>query len=143
VCACWEVQQVIKVRAANKCVNSDRRKRGLIVHSLKLILAQLTHASAVRLRKALGIRLADRIRITFRRIILLSHAVPWQAVLGEAFIRGLIFITLIVLSLVSGFFDWPSFITALFLFGGFSIIILLLPLLLNLSRSYFWLVFSI
>lgn len=73
---------------------------------------------------------------------MLTHGIPWQAVLGEAFLRVLIFIGVMLLSLLSGFFSWYSIFTAVFLLIGFSIIILLLPLLLNLSRSYFWIVFT-
>ncbi|MDO8723207.1 MAG: ion channel [Syntrophales bacterium] len=73
---------------------------------------------------------------------MLTHGIPWQAVLGEAFLRVMIFIVVMLLSLLSGFFAWYSIFTAIFLLVGFSIIILLLPLLLNLSRSYFWIVFA-
>lgn len=73
---------------------------------------------------------------------MLSHGIPWQEALGEALLRTLIFVAVLILSLVSGYFDWYPVITALFLIIGFSIIILLLPLLLNLSRSYFWVVFA-
>lgn len=72
---------------------------------------------------------------------MLTHGIPWQAVLGEAFLRVLIFMAVMFLSLLSGFFAWHLIFTAIFLLVGFSIIILLLPLLLNLSRSYFWIVF--
>lgn len=71
---------------------------------------------------------------------MLSHGLPWQAVLGDALIKVILFLIAMFLCLLSGFFGWYSIITAIFLLFGFSIIIFLLPLLLNLSRSYFWLV---
>ena len=71
---------------------------------------------------------------------MLSHGIPWQAVVGEAFIKVIIFIIAMAFCLLSGFLGWYSILIALFLLIGFSIIIFLLPLLLNLSRSYFWLI---
>ncbi|WP_444986057.1 ion channel [Halomonas mongoliensis] len=74
---------------------------------------------------------------------MLSHGVPWQAALGHAFMSVIIFSVMMVMSLASGFFGWYSIFTAVFLVAGFFIIASLLPLLLNLSRSFFWLVFAL
>lgn len=74
---------------------------------------------------------------------MLSNGIPWQAALGHAFISVILFSVMMVMSLVSGLFDWYSIFTAAFLVTGFFIIASLLPLLLNLSRSFFWLVFSL
>lgn len=71
---------------------------------------------------------------------MLQHGVPWQAALGAAFISVIIFAITMILSLVSGYFNWYSIFTAIFLLSGFLVIISILPLLLNLSRSYFMLV---
>lgn len=71
---------------------------------------------------------------------MLSHGIPWQAALGEAFLRVIIFTVVMLLCLLNGFLGWYSIFTAIFLLIGFSLIIFLLPLFLNLSRSYFWLV---
>lgn len=54
-----------------------------------------------------------------------------------------LFAVMMVMTLASGFFDWYSIFTAAFLVTGFFIIASLLPFLLNLSRSFFWLVFAL
>ncbi|RJO59879.1 potassium channel protein [candidate division WS5 bacterium] len=68
---------------------------------------------------------------------MLQHGTPWQAALGAAFVSTVIFIVSMILSLISGYFNWYSILTAFFLIAGFYVIISIIPLLLNLSRSYF------
>lgn len=74
---------------------------------------------------------------------MLHHGTPWQAALVAALVSVIVFIVAMLLSLVSGYFGWYSLVTAVFLVVGFLVITSLLPLLLNLSRSFFWLVFGL
>ena len=74
---------------------------------------------------------------------MLHHGTPWQAALGAALLSVLIFTGVMIFSLVSGYFDWYSIFTSVFLLAGFFVIAFLLPLLLNLSRSFFWLVIAL
>lgn len=74
---------------------------------------------------------------------MLHHGTPWQFALGHAFLSVIIFTVIMLMSLVSGYFNWHSLFTAIFLVAGFYIITSLLPLLLNLSRSFFWLIFAL
>ena len=74
---------------------------------------------------------------------MLKHGIPWQFALGRVFLYLIVFTVAMVLSLVSGFFNFYSIFTALFLTSGFYIIISLLPLLLNLSRTFFTLAFTL
>ena len=74
---------------------------------------------------------------------MLHHGMPWQVALGTALMSTIIFIGVMLLSLISGYFGWYSIFTAAFLLAGFFVITSLLPLLLNLSRSFFWLVFGL
>ncbi|HEU0230788.1 MAG TPA: ion channel [Burkholderiaceae bacterium] len=67
----------------------------------------------------------------------------WQGALGTAALSVIIFSTSILLSLVSGFFGWYSILIGIFLFIGFYVIITILPLLLNLSRSFYWIIFAL
>lgn len=72
---------------------------------------------------------------------MLNHGTPWQAALGAALLYVIIFTISIVLSLVSGFLGWHSIFTGISLAIGFFVIIVMLPLLLNLSRGFFWIAF--
>lgn len=72
---------------------------------------------------------------------MLHHGTPWQAALGYAFATTIIFVVAMALSLVSGYLGWYSIMTALFLALGFGAIVLILPTLMNLSRSFFGFVF--
>lgn len=72
---------------------------------------------------------------------MLHHGKPWQAALGYALTTTIIFVVAMALSLVSGYLAWYSIMTALFLALGFGAIVLILPTLMNLSRSFFGFVF--
>lgn len=71
------------------------------------------------------------------------HGVLWQDAIYEAMLSVIIFSIAMLLSLASGFFGWYSVFTTVFLVVGFFVIITLLPLLLNLSRSFFWVIFCL
>jgi len=71
---------------------------------------------------------------------MLAHGVPWQFALGDAFLGVIIFSMTLIMSLISGFFDWPVFFTAIFLVAGFYLMFSLMPTFLNLSRTFMWLV---
>ena len=68
---------------------------------------------------------------------MLTHNLPWQGVLAYGFLRETVFVAAMLLSVISGYFDWWVLFTVLFLAGGFFIIIQLIPVMLNLSRTYF------
>ena len=68
---------------------------------------------------------------------MLTHGLPWQGVLAWAGMRCVVFAVAMLLSLLSGYFDWWVLVTAICLAIGFSIIIQLIPTMLNLSRSFF------
>ena len=51
--------------------------------------------------------------------------------------EGLLGLVVLPLTVASGWFHWSLFLTALFLVAGFVLIIQLLPILLNLSRTFF------
>ena len=68
---------------------------------------------------------------------MLTHNLPWQGVLAYGFVRETVFVAAMLLSVISGYFDWWVPFTVLFLAGGFFIIIQLIPVMLNLSRTYF------
>lgn len=74
---------------------------------------------------------------------MLHNGTPWQAALGHALYSVIIFALAMLLSLISGFFGWYSIFTAIFLMVGFFVIISILPLLLNLSRAFFLIVFAL
>jgi len=67
--------------------------------------------------------------------------IQWQTALVYVGMFVLAFISSMFLSLCSGYFGWSSILTTIFLITGFIIIITLLPILLNLSRSFFWIAF--
>ncbi len=73
---------------------------------------------------------------------MMNHGVPWQAVLADALMKITVFIIALILSLISGYFAWHSFVTISLLMIGFSTIVYLIPVFLNLSRSYFKLLAS-
>nr|WP_320116503.1 ion channel [uncultured Desulfuromonas sp.] len=72
---------------------------------------------------------------------MLTHGIPWQAVLAHAVQLFVVFFVSMVLSLVSGYFGWYSIFTLVFISFGFFVIISTIPLLLNLSRSFFIYIF--
>ena len=74
---------------------------------------------------------------------MLTHGIPWQAVLGTAVEYFIVFAATMILSLTSGYFGWYSIFTLLFLSVGFFVIVIYIPLLLNLSRSFFWYIFTL
>lgn len=69
---------------------------------------------------------------------MLTHGTPWQGVLGAAFERFIIFVLLLITSMAAGYFNWYPIIPGVFLLCSFVLLVQLIPLLLNLSRSY-WL----
>lgn len=73
---------------------------------------------------------------------MLNHGTPWQAALGAAFLSIIIFALAMLLSLAGGYWGWYSIFTGIFLTIGFFVIITILPLLLNLSRGFFWIAFA-
>lgn len=74
---------------------------------------------------------------------MLNHSTPWQAALAAALLSIIIFTIAMLLSLASGFWGWYSIFTGAFLLIGFFVIVTILPLLLNLSRSFFWISFAL
>ena len=68
---------------------------------------------------------------------MLTHNVPWQGLLARGYTLETVFVAAMLLSVISGYFDWWVLFTVLFLTGGFFIIIQLIPVMLNLSRAYF------
>lgn len=70
-----------------------------------------------------------------------KHGIPWQSILGSALMRISVFVAVMLLSLISGYFSLSSTLLGLFLATGFYIIVFLLPLLLSLSRTFFGAVF--
>lgn len=68
---------------------------------------------------------------------MLTHNTPWQAVLADVVSRHVIFGLAMLLSLISGYFNWWVLFTACFLAVGVIIVIRLIPTMLNLSRDYF------
>lgn len=72
---------------------------------------------------------------------MLNHGTPWQAALGTALVYVIIYAISMLLSLASGYWGWFSIFTGIFLAIGFYVIIIILPLLLNLSRNFFWIAF--
>lgn len=72
---------------------------------------------------------------------MLQRGTPWQAALGLALFLVISFSATMLMSILSGWLGWYSFFTGIFLAAGFLFIIILIPILLNLSRSFFWIVF--
>ena len=68
---------------------------------------------------------------------MLTHNLSWQSVLAHGFTQEVFFVIAVFLSVISGYFAWWVLFTMLFLAGGFFIIIQLIPVMLNLSRTYF------
>ena len=46
---------------------------------------------------------------------MLTHGVPWQGVLAHGFILEIVFVAAMLLSVISGYFDWWVLFTVLFL----------------------------
>ena len=69
---------------------------------------------------------------------MLTHPVPWQAMVAYRLEREILFGGLVVLSVLSGYWNWWIGCTALFLIAGFFIILSLIPILLNFSRAFFF-----
>ena len=76
-------------------------------------------------------------RIQGWSVKMLTHNVPWQYALGHGFVLEAVFVAVMLLSVISGYFDWWVLFTPLFLAVGFFVVIQLIPLMLNLSRSFF------
>jgi Ion channel len=68
---------------------------------------------------------------------MLTHGVPWQFALANAFVNLIVFFSLIVISLVLAAFGFVPLLGGLILIISFVILISLIPLFMNLSRSYF------
>ena len=68
---------------------------------------------------------------------MLLDGVAWQEALGRYYIMMVAYTVVMLLGLVSGIFNWWILLTALCLATGFFILIGLIPLALNLSRSFF------
>ena len=62
---------------------------------------------------------------------------PWQGALTNAVVSGMVFLFLMILALISAFFNWMPLFTIIFLLLGFALIIFLIPTFLNLSREFF------
>lgn len=73
---------------------------------------------------------------------MLVHGVPWQVMAANALMGIIIFVIAMLLSVISGFLGWYSILICFSLIVGFSVIITMIPLLLNMSRSYFLIVFA-
>lgn len=68
---------------------------------------------------------------------MLTHGVPWQSAITQAFIVSMAILLLLILSIVSGYFAWLPFITVILLGVSFLLLVTLIPTFLNLSRSFF------
>ena len=68
---------------------------------------------------------------------MLTHGVPWQATLGLVGELVIVFAVAMLLTVVGSYFDWWVLFTAFFLAVGFFSILWIIPLMLNLSRSFF------
>ena len=73
---------------------------------------------------------------------MLAHNVPWQESLSVGFIGEAAFVAAMLLSVISGYFDWWVSLTVFFLAGGFLVMVQLIPLMLSMSRAAFVLVAS-
>ncbi|PXX07119.1 ion channel [Nitrosomonas ureae] len=74
---------------------------------------------------------------------MLNHRVPWQYVVTVVFIGTVFFIIALLGSLISGYLNWNSIITVIFLILGFIIIIWTIPTFLNLSRYFYKFLFTL
>lgn len=61
----------------------------------------------------------------------------WQSALAVCIVNVLLFSLCMLLSVASGFWDWPVLVTSFTLFSGILITIGTIPAVLNLSRSFF------
>ncbi len=74
---------------------------------------------------------------------MLTHGVPWQAVMSYAVQLFVVFFATMALSIISGFFGWYSIFTLIFIGIGVLVIVATIPLLMNLSRSFFIYIFAL
>ena len=68
---------------------------------------------------------------------MMSHGQPWQGVVASMFTSHLIVASGLLISLVSGYFNWSIFITCVSLVVALICVVRLIPTMLNLSRSFF------
>jgi hypothetical protein len=68
---------------------------------------------------------------------MLIHGVPWQFALAQAFISIVVCIILLCTAFMFGLFGWVPLIGGLMLVFALVITLNLIPLFMNLSRSYF------
>ena len=74
---------------------------------------------------------------------MMSHGQPWQGVVASMFTSYLIVASGLLISLVSGYFNWSIFITCVSLVVALIFVVRLIPTMLNLSRSFFlWIMFE-
>ena len=69
--------------------------------------------------------------------LMLTHGVPWQIALANAFISSILFFVLLCVALFLGFMGWVPLLGGLLFILSFVILLSLIPLFMNLSRSYF------
>ncbi len=69
--------------------------------------------------------------------------VPWQHAVTEAFMAFLIIVLLLIGALVTSIFGFAPFLSALMLLICVLIFLIIIPLFLNLSRTYFKLLFAL
>lgn len=68
---------------------------------------------------------------------MLMHGVPWQWAITQGFLMTAVSGVLLLVSAVLGFLGWAPFIAVLLILASLVIIVGLIPLFMNLSRSYF------
>lgn len=72
---------------------------------------------------------------------MLMHGVPWQWAVTQGFVLTVLSALLLLISVVLGLFGSLSFLAVLLLLAALAIVVLLIPLFMNLSRSFFPLLF--
>lgn len=72
---------------------------------------------------------------------MLIHGVPWQAAITAAIFSVFVFAFLCILSVILSYFSIHYVIVSAIIFSSFGDFIIILPLFLNLSRSYFSIIF--
>jgi hypothetical protein len=72
---------------------------------------------------------------------MLMHGVPWQGAVTQGFVLTVVSGLLLLISGILGFFGWLPFLAVVLLLTALVIIVGLIPLFMNLSRSFFPLLF--
>lgn len=68
---------------------------------------------------------------------MLTHGVPWQVAIANALVSSILFFVILSVALLLGFMGWVPLLGGLLLILSFILLLSLIPLFMNLSRSYF------